>query len=211
MSPGLAVVIAVVVGYALGSVDFAVWVARSRGVDIYSVGSGNPGTSNVARTLGKGAAAVVLVGDLMKGLIASAIGMSFQPVPVDGLVTGFGLAGLAGLAAVTGHCFPILHRFRGGKGVATAFGALLFLDPIVGLALGAVWGVLVVLTRTASIASLVVLAAIVPAYWYFSELSGALPWVIAMAVLVVVRHAPNIRRLLSRQESTITESKDPPR
>lgn len=207
----VAVLVALVVGYALGSVDFAVWVARSRGVDIYSVGSGNPGTSNVARTLGKGAALVVLVGDLMKGLIAAAIAMSFQPTPVDGILSGFGLAGLAGLAAVVGHCFPILHRFKGGKGVATAFGALLFLDPLVGLGLGVAWGVLVALTRTASIASLVVLVAVVPAYWYFGNAPGAMPWIVAMVVLVVIRHAPNIRRLLTRGESTITRSDDPPR
>lgn len=204
----MAIVVAALVGYALGSVDFAVWVARSRGVDIYAVGSGNPGTSNVARTLGKGAAAVVLIGDLMKGLIAAAIGMSFQPVPPDGMFTGFGLAGLAGLAAVVGHCFPILHRFKGGKGVATAFGALLFLDPLVGAALGVGWGVLVLVTRTASIASLVALVAIVPAYRWFGDAPSAMPWVIAMVVLVVVRHAPNIRRLITRQESTITRGDD---
>jgi glycerol-3-phosphate acyltransferase PlsY len=203
MSPTLAVVVAVAAGYLLGSFDFAVWVGRSRGVDIYEVGSGNPGTSNVARTLGKGAAAIVLVGDLMKGLIAAAVGFVVQPEPVDGLLAGFGLAALAGLAAVAGHCYPVLHRFKGGKGVATAFGVLLFLEPRIGVALGVAWALLVVVTRTASIGSLVVLLATWPAFWWFGPSRAASLWVGAMVVLVVARHAPNIGRILGRSESTI--------
>lgn len=204
MDPAFAVPVALVAGYLLGSVDFAVWVARSKGVDIYSVGSGNPGTSNVARTLGKGAAAIVLVGDLMKGLIAAAIGFMLSPDPLDGTFTGIGLAGLAGLAAVIGHCFPILHRFKGGKGVATAFGVLIFLQPILALGLGAAWALLVWLTKTASIGSLATLVAVVPAFWFWGP-RGAFPWVVGMVLVVVARHAPNIRRLVGREESTITK------
>ena len=205
MDPVFAVPVALVAGYLLGSVDFAVWVARSRGVDIYAVGSGNPGTSNVARTLGKGAAAVVLVGDLMKGLIAAAIGYLLAPEPADGLLTGFGLAGLAGLAAVAGHCFPVLHKFRGGKGVATGFGVLLYLQPLLAVALGAVWGLLVFVTKTASIGSLVVLVAVLPTFWVWGPSTMSFVWVAAIVVLVVARHAPNIRRLIGREESTITK------
>jgi acyl phosphate:glycerol-3-phosphate acyltransferase len=205
MDPALAVPVALVAGYLLGSVDFAVWVARSRGVDIYAVGSGNPGTSNVARTLGKGAAAVVLVGDLMKGLIAAAIGFMVSPEPTEGLVTGFGLAGLAGVAAVLGHCFPVLHKFKGGKGVATGFGVLLYLQPLLALALGAVWGILVAVTKTASIGSLVALIAVLPAFWIWGPSAASFVWVAAIVVLVVARHAPNIRRLVGREESTITK------
>lgn len=203
LQPALAVPLALVVGYLLGSVDFAVVVARSRGVDIYSVGSGNPGTSNVARTLGRGAAAMVLVGDLMKGLVAAGIGWFLAPIPTDGLVTGLGLAGLAGLAAVVGHCFPVLHRFRGGKGVATAFGVLLFLAPIIALALAVVWAAIVAATKTASVASLATLVAVLPAYWFLGPSQASFVWVAAIVVLVVARHAPNIRRLVRREESTI--------
>ena len=212
LPPGLAIPLAVIAGYVLGSVDFAVWVARARGVDIYAVGSGNPGTSNVARTLGKGAAAMVLVGDLLKGTIAAAIGFVLLPEPAGGVLSGWGLAALAGFAAVVGHCFPVLHKFQGGKGVATAVGVLLFLNPVLGLALGALWAVLVAITRTASIGSLVVLLLTPVAYWFVGPLGtvditpfGSLVWVTAIVVLVLFRHAPNIRRILGREESTITK------
>lgn len=212
LSPGLAIPLAVVVGYVLGSVDFAVWVARARGVDIYEVGSGNPGTSNVARTLGKGAAALVLVGDLLKGTIAAAIGFVLLPEPAGGVLSGWGLSALAGFFAVVGHCFPILHKFKGGKGVATALGVLLFLNPILGVALGALWAILVAVTRTASIGSLTVLLLTPVVYWFTGPLGtvditpfGSLVWVTAIVVLVLLRHAPNIRRILGREESTISK------
>ncbi len=203
LDPLLAVPIAVVAGYVLGSVDFAVLVARSRGVDIYEVGSGNPGTSNVARTLGKGAAAIVLVGDLMKGLIAAGIGLFIGGDPIDGWVTGLGLAGIAGFAAVVGHCFPVLHRFRGGKGVATSIGVFIILAPVVGGALALLWAAIVAVTRTASIASLVTMTASVPAFWLLVDADPVSVWATAIAALVLIRHAPNIRRLVGREELRI--------
>lgn len=205
LDPVIAVPIAVVVGYVLGSFDFAVLVARSRGVDIYEVGSGNPGTSNVARTLGKGAAAIVLVGDLMKGAIAAGIGLVLGGEPVDGWVTGLGLAGIAGFAAVVGHCFPVLHRFRGGKGVATSIGVFLILDPIVGGVLALLWAVIVATTRTASIASLATMTAAIPAFWLLASADPVPVWATAIAILVLVRHAPNIRRLIGREELSVDE------
>ena len=103
--------LAILAAYLIGSVNFGILVAASRGVDIRSVGSGNPGTSNVLRVLGKKLAAVVLLGDALKGVLAAAIGVAVGD-PVFGYVT------LA--AAVIGHSFPIWHRLNGGKSVATA-------------------------------------------------------------------------------------------
>ena len=104
---------AIVAGYLLGSVDFGVIVPRLLGVDIYGTGSGNPGATNVLRTMGRKEAALVLLGDLAKGVGAAALG-SWAGGPVIGFA--------AGLAAVVGHCFPVWHRFKGGKGVAAAGG-----------------------------------------------------------------------------------------
>lgn len=199
--PVLAVVLAVVVGYALGGVDFAVWVAKAKGVDIYAVGSGNPGTSNVLRTLGRGPAALVLIGDLAKGLIASGVG--FVLVGVGGLLTAQGTAALAGFAAVVGHCYPALHGFKGGKGVATGMGVILFANPLVGLGLGVVWGIVVGITRTASLGSLLVVLLTLPALYLANADGSTLLWVGAALMLIVYRHKGNIGRLLAKTEESV--------
>jgi acyl phosphate:glycerol-3-phosphate acyltransferase len=108
--------LALVGAYVVGSIDFAVVVARSRGVDIHSVGSGNPGTSNVLRTMGRGPAAMVLVGDMLKGVIAA----SFGWIAAGGDPANQPIVYMAGLLRGAWSCLPVFHRFRGGKGVATA-------------------------------------------------------------------------------------------
>jgi glycerol-3-phosphate acyltransferase PlsY len=183
--------------YLIGSIDFGVIVPRVMGVDIYAEGSGNPGTSNVMRTVGKKAAAVVLVGDLLKGVAAAGLGAS-----VLGSAGGFA----AGFAAVTGHVFPVWHRFRGGKGVATAIGAALWLEPWFGLALGVGWAFIVVMTKTASLASISAMILYVPGFALGGYRGASLMWAGATSVLVLVRHADNIRRLLGGTEQTVTES-----
>jgi glycerol-3-phosphate acyltransferase PlsY len=208
MNPVLAVAVALVSGYALGSVSFAVWVGRMRGIDIYKEGSGNPGMSNVARTMGKGAAAMVLIGDTMKGVIASAIGLLLLPTPA-GFTSGMGLAALAGLAAVVGHCYPVLHGFKGGKGMATSFGVLLFISPAATAALALLWFLLVKTTGKASLGSLAVVVAAIPVVALIDlpdVPSQALWWLGAMLLLVVYRHKENIARLRSGGERTIEAS-----
>ncbi len=206
MSPAVAVALALVAGYALGSVSFAVWVARARGVDIYAAGSGNPGMSNVARTLGRRDAAVVLVGDALKGVVACGIGLVLLPTP-DGPASGLGLAALAGLAAVVGHCFPVLHGFRGGKGMATSFGVLLFVSPVAALSLAALWFVLVKVTGKASLGSLAVVVAAIPVVILIDVPSDvptpAIWWLGVMLVFVLYRHRENLARLRSRSERSI--------
>ena len=186
----------VVFAYLLGSIDFGVAVSRFFGVDIYSVGSGNPGTSNVLRTVGKRAAGLVLAGDALKGLIA---------VGIADVCFGNITAYVAGLAAVSGHIFPIWHRFRGGKGVATGIGAAIWLEPAVGLVLAVAWVVIVVATKTASIASLSVMTAYVPGFAIVGERDARLWWVAGTAVLVVMRHRANIVRLISGKEHSVEE------
>lgn len=190
----LADLAAVLTGYLIGSVDFGVIVPRIAGVDIYSVGSGNPGTTNVLRSMGRAAAAAVLVGDLIKGLAAAALGDL-----AGGEVVGFA----AGFAAVAGHCFPIWHRLKGGKGVATAGGTVFWLEPLLGAALLVVWAALVWLTKKASVASVALAVAFVPGVALFGHRGWALVWAAAAALLILIRHHSNIRRLLHGAEHTI--------
>ncbi len=195
----LAISLAVVAAYVVGSIDFAVIVARMHGVDIHQVGSGNPGASNVLRSIGRLPAAMVLVGDTLKGVIGAAMGM-IAAGSVDFQVEW---AFLAGFAAVVGHCYPVFHRFRGGKGVATGLGVLLFTVPIVGVVVVAGWAVLVKLTKTASISSLIAVAASVPlAIWQGVE-GMSLVWLLATVVLVVWRHRANIQRVFRGSEQKV--------
>lgn len=187
----------VVAAYLIGSIDFGVVVPRLAGIDIYAVGSGNPGASNVLRTMGRRAAALVMLGDVGKGLGAAALG---------DLAVGEAVGFAAGFAAVAGHCFPIWHRFRGGKGVAAAAGMTLWLEPFLGLGMLAAWGIVVALSRRASVASLLVVAAYVPSLAAFGHRDWSLVWAGAAALLIAVRHYGNVRRLLSGAEPTVEGS-----
>lgn len=194
-------VLVLVGAYLIGSLDFAVVVGRMHGVDIFETGSGNPGTANVLRTLGRGPAAMVLVGDLLKGVIAAAIGMVVSNDPHSALTIG------AGLAAVIGHCYPVFHRFRGGKGVATALGVVLLAMPTVGLGLAGLWIVVVLLTRVSALGSLALAVAAVPAAAVWGSLRDlALALLGGMFLLVVLRHSDNIRRLIRGEERSISRS-----
>jgi len=195
----LAIAIALVAAYVMGSIDFAVIVARMHGVDIHQVGSGNPGASNVLRSIGRLPAAMVLIGDTLKGVIGAAMGM-IAAGSVDFQVEW---AFLAGFTAVVGHCYPVFHRFRGGKGVATGLGVLLFTVPIVGVIVVTGWLVLVKVTKTASISSLIAVAASVPlAMWQGVE-GMSLVWLLATVVLVVWRHRANIQRVFKGSEQRV--------
>lgn len=195
----LAISLALVAAYVVGSIDFAVIVARMHGVDIHQVGSGNPGASNVLRSIGRLPAAMVLIGDTLKGVIGAAMGM-IAAGSVDFQVEW---AFLAGFAAVVGHCYPVFHRFRGGKGVATGLGVLLFTVPIVGVVVVAGWAILVKLTKTASISSLIAVAASVPLAIWQGVQGMSLVWLLATVVLVVWRHRANIQRVFSGSEQKV--------
>ena len=199
MSTALAIPLAILAAYIVGSIDFAVIVARMHGVDIHEAGSGNPGTSNVLRTLGRVPAAMVFIGDTLKGTVGAAMGMVASGV-MDPMVHW---AFAAGLAAMLGHCYPIFHRFKGGKGVATGGGVLLFTVPLVALIQIVIWGVVVKITRTASIASLVIVVVTVPLLVWQGVTGWSLVWVALMIALVVWRHRGNIQRMVSGSEEKV--------
>ncbi|MFM7270506.1 MAG: glycerol-3-phosphate acyltransferase [Actinomycetes bacterium] len=188
MSTPVLVAILCVPAYLLGTFPSALLVSRARGRDVMAEGSGNPGASNVNRILGWRAGLVVLLADAAKGLVAALVGLA-----VAGRPGGWAL----GAAAVIGHVFPI--RRRGGKGVATCAGFLLVLYPWFVLALGIVFAAIARFGRKASIGSLVaclvfpVLVACTRPAWE-AVATGVL------AVLVLGRHAGNIRRLLQGRE-----------
>jgi len=192
--------LALVASYLIGSLDFAVVVSRAHGVDITQTGSGNPGASNVLRTLGKGPAAMVFVGDALKGVIAAALGWwaggggDFMSQPI-----GYAAAFLA----VAGHCYPVFHKFRGGRGVATAGGSLLFLLPLLAFPLAALWFLVVKLTKVASIASLTVVVSTIPAAYWMGVRGHSLAWLALTLALIVWRHRPNIVRMISGSEQKV--------
>ncbi|CAN5767744.1 glycerol-3-phosphate 1-O-acyltransferase PlsY [soil metagenome] len=195
----LTIFLALLAAYVVGSVDFAVVVGRLHGVDIRQVGSGNPGTSNVLRTLGRLPAAMVFLGDMMKGVIGAAMGAvaaSAEPMSV--------WAFLGGLSAVIGHCYPVFHRFRGGKGVATGAGVALFTMPIGALAVTAVWAAVVAVTRVASLGSLAVVVVAIPVALWQGVRGSALVVLAAILVVIVWRHRGNIRRMSKGGEQKVT-------
>lgn len=195
----LSIALAILAAYVVGSIDFAVIVARMHGVDIHAVGSGNPGASNVARSIGKFPAAMVLLGDTMKGVVGAAMGMVASGTADPQIEWAF----LAGLAAVVGHCYPIFHKFKGGRGVATGLGVLFFTVPLVGLIVVASWLVLVKVTNTASISSLIVVFASIPLAIWQGVTGMSLVWMIATVVLVVWRHRGNIQRVFKGSEQKV--------
>ncbi len=185
---------AILGGYLLGSIPFGLVLSRIAGLgDIRRIGSGNIGATNVLRTGNKGLAALTLLLDGGKGAAAVLIGWQ---------VGGQDIAIVAAAGAVLGHLFPVWLRFRGGKGVATGLGVLLALSWPVGVAACATWLATAALFRYSSLAALAALAA-APFYaWWLADPQRA-EFAAALAVLVWLKHAGNIRRLLSGDESKI--------
>jgi len=187
--------------YLLGSVSFAILVARLYGLpDPRSHGSGNPGATNMLRTGSKPAAALTLLGDVLKGYLA--VMLAQWVTQTHGLPVH--VPYLAALAAFLGHLFPIFFGFKGGKGVATALGVLLALDARLGGLAMLTWLGVFALTRVSSLSALVA-AAMAPVYGYYLLDQGAdsalLAGILAvLALLVLIRHHTNIRKLLSGEE-----------
>jgi len=189
------------VAYLLGSLSAAVLLSRAFGLpDPRSYGSGNPGATNVLRTGNKKIAALTLFGDGLKGALAvwlaMLVGTQFS--------THSWLPALAGLAAFIGHLWPVFFRFKGGKGVATALGVLLALNPLLGLATLLTWLVVFALTRVSSLSALAASAA-APffAAWLDEPGLGAL---IILVTLIFWRHRSNILRLIRGEESGFRKS-----
>jgi len=199
-----------VAAYLLGSVPFGLLLARAHGVDLRRIGSGNIGATNVSRALGRPWAVVCFALDCLKGLVPMLVaGMLIGDITVGVLWRWLGV----GCAAILGHVFPVYLGFKGGKGVATSMGVVVGLYPYMtlpGLVILAIWLGAMVLWRYVSLASIlaamsfpvVLVAAIcMRPDWHFSVLWPLLIVASAIAILVVVRHVENIKRLLEGSES----------
>jgi glycerol-3-phosphate acyltransferase PlsY len=200
VSDGLFVALAAIPAYFLGTFPTALLVARAGGHDVLAEGSGNPGASNVARLMGWKWGLLVMAGDLAKGAIAAGVGLA---------VAGRGAAYVLGILAVIGHTYPVTRHFKGGKGVATAGGMLAVLQPVLVLVLAVVWFLTARVLKLASVGSIIVAVLFPIGVW----LTGRAGWEIAvtsaLALLVVVRHLPNLRRLV-RGEELRTDGGAPP-
>jgi glycerol-3-phosphate acyltransferase PlsY len=179
--------------YLLGSFSSAITLSKiMRFPDPRSEGSNNPGATNVLRIAGKKAAALTLLGDLLKG---------FVPVLIASLVLEHSLSvAVTGFCAFLGHCFPVFYRFSGGKGVATAIGFILAFDWISATVLIGVWLMVAKVFKLSSLAAIIAFL-VMPAFhfWLFRDVhvSGILS---ALSLILILRHKDNIRRLLQGQE-----------
>jgi glycerol-3-phosphate acyltransferase PlsY len=191
---------AIVLAYLTGSLSFAVIVSRAFGLaDPRSYGSKNPGATNVLRSGHRAAAVLTLAFDALKGYLPVWLALLLAPR------FGFGEMTVAcvGLAAFLGHLWPVFFRFEGGKGVATAAGVLLALNPWLGLATLLTWVIIVVFSRYSSLASIVA-AVFAPFYQLLIWEPSAIALAIAvMSLLLVWRHSGNIRKLLAGTESKL--------
>jgi glycerol-3-phosphate acyltransferase PlsY len=194
---GIVLACAIVASYFFGTLPSAIIVARSKGVDITSFGSGNPGASNVGRALGFKYFIVVFVIDVAKGAIPTLLLLNHRPA-----------AYLCGAAAIVGHIFPITRKLKGGKGVATGAGVLLPLFPIVMIICLATWLAVMKITKKAGLASvLAVPLAIVLVIMLGHHETWEVFAFVGIAALIEIRHIGNIKRMISGNENTLEVKK----
>ena len=190
-------VVILLAGYILGSISFAVIVARARGVDILKAGSGNPGATNVKRVLGRGPGNFVFVLDVCKGFVST--GWPMLVWPESGATGWYPIIGLAG--AILGHSFSLFLRLRGGKGVAVTIGGMLAIEPFAMLIAAGVWVATFYTTRYVSLASILLALSLPISLWFLKDHEGEFLLGCALALLIVVRHHANIRRLIGGTEN----------
>ena len=204
MSHVLIILAALVAAYLLGSVPFALIASRLFGLaDPRTYGSGNPGATNVLRSGSKSAAILTLIGDMGKGWLAVFLAQKY------GVAYDFGTLaiGLVALAVFFGHLYPVFLRFKGGKGVATAAGVLLAIDPLLGLSTLATWLFVAYVFRYSSLAALVA-AFTAPLYALFMWGANLTVLVIAIIAMTLIgKHWQNLQRLLAGSEPKIGSKK----
>lgn len=188
----LAYVLTLVAGYVVGSISFAVLIAKQHGVDIFKLGSGNPGATNILRNLGKKAGYTCFLLDAFKGVAAALIGRGLATFSPGVEAEALAVLGLA--AAIFGHSYSVFLGFRGGKGVATTVGGLLVILPWVMLIGIAIWLAVFFSTRYVSLAS-VLLGISLPISALFLSSGTGLLLCLILATIIVVRHRANLERL----------------
>ena len=197
----LNVLIVSIVGYLLGSISFAVIIARSQGVDILKFGSGNPGATNVTRALGAKWGRLVFALDAFKGYAAAGWPFFFMGK------CGLNLAVVGLVAAIIGHSFSVFLRFRGGKGVATSMGGLLAIMPFVLFVGALVWGVVFLVSRMVALASILFALSLPVSAGFIHGVSDPRCVLgVLLGILIIVRHRSNIQRILRGDEHRFKSS-----
>jgi glycerol-3-phosphate acyltransferase PlsY len=203
-----------VIGYLIGSIPVGLIVGRvTRGIDVREYGSGVTGATNVIRTSGMKAGIVVIIADIAKGIVPVYIGLGLARLAdIDGTDNQAWVAAASAFAAVCGHIWPVFAEFRGGRAIATGFGAALAMNPLASIALIPVAALVVVATRTMSVMSItmtpllavvfILLAAFDVSPWAYAAYASA------AAALIVYKHRPNIERLLAGTEPKIGRGGD---
>ncbi|MDR2878226.1 MAG: glycerol-3-phosphate 1-O-acyltransferase PlsY [Chromatiales bacterium] len=194
--------IAVCIGaYLLGSISSAILLARAVGMaDPRSAGSGNPGATNMLRLGGKKIAALVFLGDMLKGLVPVLIAVALQLSPLTIAATG--------LCAFAGHIYPVFFGFKGGKGVATAFGVMLGYASLPAVTVGVVWLVMAMIFRISSLAAITAAVIAPAAMWRLQSHREFAIAMLLMSVVLLWRHRRNILNLIQGAESKIGSKKD---
>lgn len=182
-------ILLMLIAYFIGNISPSTMLAKARGLDIKKEGSGNAGTTNALRVMGAKAGVITLVVDVFKGVFAVLLGL---------LLAGEMCAAYCAVAVIVGHVWPVIYKFKGGKGVATTFGAILAINPLLALLTLLVVAVTVLITKRMSAGS-VMGALMFPLLCFFSEPSFFLMGLI-LAAVVIIKHRANIDRLLNGQE-----------
>jgi glycerol-3-phosphate acyltransferase PlsY len=209
----LSVLISAAIAYLLGSLNFSIIVTRIVAKkDIRTMGSGNAGMTNVLRNIGKGPAVVVLIGDLLKGVLAVVIGkLIFRTLLPDNnaLVCEY----IAGFFALIGHIYPLFNKFKGGKGILVSAGVLLAIDPYIFIAVVLVFLFVVTLSKIVSLASIIT-AISYPIFTWIFRFSSESPFtysdtIMAMLIagIIIYMHKSNIQRLLAGTEHKFGQKK----
>mgnify|MGYP005780379699 CR=1 FL=1 len=200
-------VVMAVIAYLIGSVNFSVILSKKMaGFDVREKGSGNAGTTNMLRSVGKKAAAITLICDILKGVVSILIAMLIGRM-VEGS-NGALLVQIAGVAVILGHTFPIFFKFKGGKGVATSLGVLIMSNWQIGLICLVFALILIILTQMVSVGSIAA-AILYPVLTLFIPQNYIVPgnyliYSIILAVIIVFNHRENVKRLLSGTENKIS-------
>jgi glycerol-3-phosphate acyltransferase PlsY len=202
--PYIMAYIAFLLSYMLGAIPFGVLVGKARGVDIRSVGSGNSGATNVWRTLGPVAGTTVFILDVLKGLAAPFIARELVGSQEYSVIA------ICAALAVIGHTFSCFLKFRGGKGIATGHGMALGLMPLPALLAFALWGIVLLLSRMISVASIIAAAAApLLALW----LKAPTPYVVVITIIsliAIIKHIPNMKRIAAGTEPRVGGGKSTP-
>ena len=185
----------VIIAYLLGSINPSIIQGRLKGIDIKKEGSGNAGTTNTLRVMGKKAAVISLVCDILKGVVSVLLGTIAGPV----------CSCACALACFCGHIWPVYYHFKGGKGVATCFGAVLAVNWRIALLCLVVVVVIVLITKMMSAGSIAGAAALPAVSLWLEPLF--VPFAAAMAVIIIVKHRSNIERIVNGKESKLSFGK----